>query len=198
MTEQQVQNRVKQGRAGVQILQRDKCPGKTRKELIMKRTLILLSLAGVVFWPTALSLAEEKSAAKPSDTKQVEAKADISDLAGVRAEMHRTMAGLIEAQSAKEPDPAKIDQLTKHLQQLRTRAQGQSTAAANPSFSWGCPWGGPGMGWGRGAGLGPGGGRGRGMGPGAGWGRGVAGPAFVDNDRDGICDNYELRHGMHK
>ena len=24
------------------------------------------------------------------------------------------------------------------------------------------------------------------------------GPAFVDKDNDGICDYYEVRHGMHK
>ena len=29
-------------------------------------------------------------------------------------------------------------------------------------------------------------------------GLGAGGPAFVDKDNDGICDYYELRHGMHK
>ena len=80
-------------------------------------------------------------------------------------------------------------------------------------------WGGPGMGFGRGAAWG-------GPGQGQGWARGrfrsavrdvgraveravVSDPgrpgprspaeaAFVDEDNDGICDHYELRHGMHK
>jgi hypothetical protein len=99
-------------------------------------------------------------------------------------------------------------------QQPASGTVADATAAAN----WTCPWGGPGMGfgrgpawsgtgrgqgvgrglgWGAGAARGPGGGQGRGFGPGAGWGRG-GGPAFVDEDHDGVCDNYELRHGMHK
>ncbi len=110
-----------------------------------------------------------------------------------------------------EPDQAKIDKLTKKLQLLREKLQAQAPAAAG----WTCPLGGPGMGFGRGpawggrgqgwgpggAGFGPGRGRGpgagRGFGPGAGLGLG-GGPGFVDRDKDGICDNYELRHGMHK
>jgi hypothetical protein len=174
------------------------------------------------FWCSlvSLGLAEEKKASDSPDNKKVETKADSSAKADLRATIHRTIAALIEAQSAEEPDQAKINKLTKNLQQLRGKLQAQApTATGNQPAGWACPWGGPGRGFGcgaawggpgqgqgagRGAGFGPGvgrgwgGGAGRGFGPGAGMGRTPGGPAFVDKDNDGTCDNYEVRHGMHK
>jgi len=194
----------------------------------MRRVLTFVTMAA--FWCSlvSLGLAEDKKASKSPDDKKVEIKADTSANADVRAKIHRTMAALIEAQSAEEPDQATIDKLTKKLQQLRGKLQAQAPAAAgNQPAGWACPWGGPGMGFGRGAawggpgqgqgvgrgaGFGPGAGRalgagpgmgrgpggGRGFGPGGGLGLGAGGGAFVDKDNDGICDYYELRHGMHK
>lgn len=199
----------------------------------MRRVLMFVTMMACWGSLVSLNLAAEKKASPPADKKKVEAKVDkrkVESKAGgtavgdVRAEMHRTMAELIEAQSAEKPDQAKIDRLTKKLQELRGQFRAPSASAAAPqSAGWVCPRGGPGMGFGRGAGWGgagqgrgagwgagfgpgaargPGGGRGmgrgpgggHGFGPGAGMGRGV-GPAFVDKDQDGICDNYELRRG---
>lgn len=93
--------------------------------------------------------------------------------------------------------------------------------ADRSSADWQCPWGGPGQGrgqgagWGRGYGpgngpaygRGPGGGRGQGygrgqggqgQGRGPGYGRGAGrgagggwGPAFIDENDNGICDRFE-------
>ena len=148
----------------------------------MRHVLTFVTMAA--FWCSlvSLGLAEDKKASKSPDNKKVETKADASANADLRAKIHRTMAALIEAQSAEEPDQAKIDKLTKKLQQLRGKLQAQAPAAAgNQPAGWACPWGGPGMGFGRGAawggpGQGQGGGRGAGFGPGAGrgWGGGRA------------------------
>jgi Spy/CpxP family protein refolding chaperone len=194
----------------------------------MRHVLTFVTMTALLCGLVSLGLAEDNTASKSPDNKKVEAKADTTANADVRAKIHRTMAALIEAQSAEEPDQAKIDKLTKKLQQLRGKLQVQSSAVvANPSAGWACPWGGPGMGFGRGAawggpgrgmgggrgaGFGPGAGRGpgagpgmgrgpgggRGYGPGGGLGLGAGGGAFVDEDNDGICDYYELQHGMHK
>jgi hypothetical protein len=134
--------------------------------------------------------------------------------AELRAEIHQTLAALIEACSAEQPDQARIEELTQKLQQLRGRMRAQGSATAD---GWVCPRGGPGMGYGRGAGwggqgrgpgggFGPGAGRGwrggagggRGFGPGAGHGRAPGGPAFVDKDNNGVCDNFELRQGVNR
>jgi hypothetical protein len=66
-----------------------------------------------------------------------------------------------------------------------------------PGFGPGPGFGrGPGFGPGPGGGRGPGAGRGPGYGRGAGWGAGAGrGPAFVDEDQDGICDNYQRLWG---
>jgi hypothetical protein len=201
---------------------------KSEKELTMRHVLTLVTMAAVWCSLVSLGLAEDKKASKSPDNKKVETKADTSANADLRATIHRTMAALIEAQSAEEPDQAKIDKLTKKLQQLHGKLQTQATAAAGSQpAGWTCLWGGPGMGFGRsaawggpgqgqgagrGAGFGPGAGRGpgagpgmgrgpgggRGFGPGGGLGLGAGGGAFVDEDNDGMCDYYELRHGMHK
>jgi hypothetical protein len=165
----------------------------------------------------SLGMAEDKKANQSPDDKNAETRTDTAANATLRAEIHRTMAALIEAQAAEKPDQAKIGELTKKLQQLRAKLWAPSAVGAgNPSAGWVCPGGGPGMGWGRGAGwggpgrgpgmgrgagFGPGAGRGwgggRGFGPGAGQGLAPGGGVFVDEDQDGICDTFELRHGMH-
>jgi hypothetical protein len=184
----------------------------------MRHVLTLVAMAALWCSLASLGLAEDKKAIESPDDKKVEAQTNASATAALRAEIHRTLADLIEAQSAKQPDQAKIDKLTKDLQQLRGKLRSQAPApVGNQSAVWTCPWGGPGMGFGRGAawggpgrgfgggraagfgpggGRGPGGGMGRGFGPGGGMGLAPGGPAFVDKDNDGICDRYELRHGM--
>lgn len=131
------------------------------------------------------------------------------DPAALRVEWHRTLAALLEAQSAEKPDPDKVRELSTRLQQLRMQAAQSGAlpvrAGAGPGLGWGAGrcWGvgpGLGMGWGRaggpgpcgglGAAWGPGFGRGAGRGAAAGWGR-----AFVDENQNGICDNYERLRG---
>jgi hypothetical protein len=89
------------------------------------------------------------------------------------------------------------------------------TTVDKHAAGWSGPRGGPGMGFGNGPawlrqgkgpgrggngfGPGPGAGRGMGMGLGAGWGFRYGatqggGGRFVDQDNNGICDHYELRH----
>jgi len=130
--------------------------------------------------------------------------------AGLRWELHRAVAELIEAQAAEKPDAQKIKELGDQVRSLREQVQANCPAGpwAGPGL-W-CPRGGPGMGfgpaWGGGAGRGParlGRGYGRGFGPargpgwGAGRGMGLGGAgAFIDQDRDGICDNYARLWGQ--
>jgi hypothetical protein len=201
----------------VQVLQRAIQRSNFQEETIMNKLLTSLTMAAFCFGLVSLGQAEDKATKSP-DNKKVEAKADL------QAKIHRTMATLIEARTADEPDQAKIEKLTKKLDQLRAKQQSPTSAAG--AAGWTCPRGGPGMGfgrgqgwggqgrgpgwgggrgqgWGRGGGFGPGwgggpgGGAGRGFGPGGGMGRAPGGPAFVDRDNDGACDNYEVRHGMH-
>jgi hypothetical protein len=191
----------------VQILQGAERCRKVKEDSIMKRVLAFVTVAA--FWCSFVSTG------LAGDEKRTQAKSDAATAAELRATIHRTMAELIEARASDKPDQAKIDDLAKRVQELRGKLQATTPTAANASSGWGCPWGGPGMGcgrgWGcggqgrgpgagRGAGFGPGAGRGqgRGFGPGAGMGLGPGGGAFVDEDKDGICDNYELRHGLHK
>jgi len=172
----------------------------------MRHVLTLLTMAAFCCNLVSLGLAEDTKATPSPDDKKVEAKANATANAELRATIHRTMADLIEAQSAEKPDPAKINAISKKLQQLREKLQAQAPAVVgNAPAGLVCPWGGPGMGFGRGSawggpgrGRGYGGGAGRGFGPGPRSDLGVGGPAFVDSDNDGICDNYELRHGLHK
>ena len=185
----------------------------------MRAFMTLAAIAALGWVGVSTARAEKpKKAPSANQEKKVEAKADVQ-LDQLRAKMHRTMADLIEAQSAKEPDQAKIDKLTKKLASLRQQMRSAAPAAAAtpgvaPAAGWRCPWGGPGMGGGRGPawggqgrgpgggrgpawggqGRGPGGGRGAGFGPGG--GRGVGGPWFVDEDGDGVCDNYERARGQ--
>jgi hypothetical protein len=175
----------------------------------MRQVLTVLAAAALWCGLVSIGAAEEKKAGKLPEGKKVASPARAAGQAELQAEMYRTRVALFEAQAAEKPDQAKIDQLVKELQRLRAECR---ASGVQP-----CPWGGPGMGWGRGAGwggpgkgaaagrgpgFGPGGGRGwggggRGFGPGGGMGLAPGGPAFVDEDKDGICDHFELRHGMH-
>ncbi len=164
-------------------------------------------------------LAQDANTDKQPAAPQPAAKPDPATSAKLRAEIHRTMAALIEAQAAEKPDAAKVKELTDQLQKLR--AQRWAESPAPPAMGRGGAWGGPrmgpgpgrggpgkgfGPGYGRGPGFGPGpaAGRGPGYGAGPGWGRGPGygrgagwgagsgwGRAFVDLDGNGICDNYE-------
>lgn len=161
----------------------------------MRHVLTIVTMTVLCGGLVSFGMAEDPKATKSPDNK-LEARAATTGNAALRAEIHRTLAALIEARSAEKPDQAKIDELTQKLQQLRGKLRAQNAVAAgNAAAGWGCPWGGPG--YGRGAGWG-GGGKGAGFGPGAGQGLAPGGAAFVDEDNDGICDYYELRHGMHK
>jgi hypothetical protein len=153
-----------------------------------------------------LGITGDPQPAKSIESQKAEAPTKAPAAADVRAEIHRTLADLIEARSADKPDPAKVDELTRKLQELRGKLVAQATVAAGGAQDgWVCPWGGPGLGAGRGPGrgaaVGPGfgrgwgGGGGRGLGPGAGQGLAPGGAAFVDQDHNGVCDYYELRHG---
>ncbi len=152
--------------------------------------------------------------AAAAETKQADAKPAAQTAAKtpaqLRAEMHRTLAALFEAQAAEKVDPEKVKALTGQLQTIRGEMAAQFPTAPANAAGRGCPWGGPGYGrgpgwggpgYGRGAGGGYGWGRGYGRGGwggGPGYGRGMgwgAGPAFVDADQDGVCDNFELRTG---
>jgi len=74
----------------------------------------------------------------------------------LRAELHRAMAALIEAQSLPEPDQEKVNQLSAQIRQLRAQLFADQKAAgpvAQRGGPW-CPWGptAPGMGSRRGRG----------------------------------------------
>ena len=178
----------------------------------MKRGWTLLVSMAIVCAAASTAPAQGPKAAKPEGppangpTAKQAPQATAAEVAELRAKIHRTMAALIEAQSAQQPDQEKITQLTGELQGLRAQlwasgATGPAGAARRgwAAGAWQCPWGGPGpgrgaawgggrggpgrgygrgQGWGRGPGYGPGGGYGPGPGYGAGWGRGQGlGPA---------------------
>jgi len=181
-----------------------------------KRTLIMRNLVTLVMTLAlgcGLTACGQGQEAKPADKADVAKTAPSA--ASLRAEMHRTMAALIEARAAERPDQEKIQKLTEQVQSLRSQLQAKwPGAGAGGPGGWRCPWGGPGMGigpaWGGGPGRGPGrGGPGPGRGPGAGWGAGRGagwgagrgagfGGAFIDEDKDGVCDNYERLWGEKK
>jgi hypothetical protein len=153
-------------------------------------------VTAVVLWCGLVGLgnAAEGNAAKREAAQKGGAASAAIPRADLRAEIHRTMAALIEAQAAEKPDPEKIDALTKELQRLRAECWAQGGSAVGMGFGPG-----RGMGYGRGAGWGMGGGRGwgggRGFGPGGGRGLAPGGPAFVDENKNGVCDWFELRRG---
>lgn len=159
-------------------------------------------LAAVTFVALSCAIAAAQEASPSAKTRSAEK----DDPAALRAEIHRTIAALIEARADEKPDPASIKELTEKIQSLRTRARqqgalgamgpgwaGRGRGGAGMGMGPGPGWGGgrgPCAGWGPGAARGPGFGRGFGAGAGAGWGR-----AFVDDDGNGICDNFERVQG---
>lgn len=144
-------------------------------------------LAIMVITGVAYSCVAEETV--PAETGMA-ADAPPADAAAIRAEMHRTMAALIEAQAAEEPDQEQIAELSEKLGTLRTELwqTGPRAVPGEPRPGWQCPWapdarGWPCPRWGHGPGYGFGAGhrRGRGpqrgYGPGAGWGYGP-GPGY--------------------
>jgi hypothetical protein len=189
----------------------------------MRRVVTIVTIVALTCGVATLSPAKDKKAGKSTGSAAAAPK-ETKASSVLRTEIHRTLVALNEARSADTPDEAKVEKLTKKLQQLlaKLRAEG-GTGGGNMGAGGNCPFGGPGMGcgggrcagkgngggWGgpgKGAGFGPGGGHGwgggvgggRGFGPGAGQGRGQGGAAFVDKDNDGKCDNFEDQHGLHE
>jgi hypothetical protein len=177
----------------------------------MRSLWILVAMGEFWFGLAAIGLAGDNTAKDSPNDKKLEGstkqEADTRGIEALRADIRQTLAELIEAQSAKQAAQTKIDRLTKNLHELRGKLASQPAASAdNQPTASNCPWGGPGMGYGRNAGWGGpgrgfGGGRGpgygRGFGPGGGMGRTPGGPAFVDEDKDGVCDQYEKRIDKH-
>ena len=181
----------------------------------MRQALAIVTMAAVWAGLASFGMAEGK---KSGDAGKAQGRIETQSDADLRAEIHRTMALLIEARAAENPDPTQLKELTGRLWQLRGELRGQVAAGADAAADgWACPWGGPGMGFGRcwggfgggrgrGAGWGPGCGRGwgggagggLGFGPGAGQGRAPGGPAFVDDDEDGVCDRFQQRNRSQK
>lgn len=182
----------------------------------MRKVLTILATAVVCAGLASFGAAEDKKGSDSTDAGKVQGRSETESGADLRAEIHRTLAQLIEARAAEKPDQAKVDELTGKLRQLRGEFRGQ-VPAGNAADGWACPRGGPGKGFGccrgcpgggrgRGAGFGPGAGRGwgggagggRGLGPGGGQGRAPGGAAFLDQDQDGTCDRFEQRSSTQK
>lgn len=148
---------------------------------------------------TMAMLAGVGSVAWAQEDKAKAADAPKPTVAQLQAQLHRTVADLIEARAQEKPDKEQIDKLVGQVKTLREQLIERRSEAALDAP---CPWGGPGLGRGAGYGFGPGRGMGYGRGPGygrgAGWGaaQGFPGRAFVDRDGDGVCDNYELRQNQ--
>lgn len=150
----------------------------------MRKLTVAIAMALVACIASVGVAQEAKKSKRPSDENvapaKAKAQADKLAPAKLRAKMHRTLAALIEAQSAAKPDQAKIGKLTEQLETLRKQlwAQGPAGRPGQPA-GWQCPWGGPGRGYGPGPGYGRGPGRGKGPGYGMGPGRGYGmGPAY--------------------
>jgi len=177
----------------------------------MRVLTVLLASTAIVWGLGATAWAAGAKATKsPGNKPNVEAKAEAATPAQLRAKMHRTLAELIEAQNATDKDAAKIEELTKEIADLRAQLQAKRSAVPagqqGVQPGWRCPWGGLGMGPGRGQGMGPGPGMGRGFGPGPGAGAGPGGgrgpgagrgagwgPGFIDVNQNGVCDYFESR-----
>jgi|YNPNPStandDraft_1061719.scaffolds.fasta_scaffold00161_19 hypothetical protein len=172
-------------------------------------TVIILIVALAPVWAEDQAKSGGPTASAPSSEV-----ANVSP-AQQRAEWFKTLAAIAEEQAKPQPDANKIAELQGKLLQLRqaglapgwTPASNLQPSRSVPSV---CPWGGPGLGMGMGRGPGYAAGMGFGRGPGRGGPRGAgfrsgypmgpagygAGPAFVDRNRNGICDYYEFRWGQ--
>ena len=74
----------------------------------------------------------------------MDTKADKSAQADLRAKLHRTMAALIEAQSAEEPDQGEDRPADKHLpRQLRDKASPSTRCCGQSARGWELPAGRP-------------------------------------------------------
>ena len=109
----------------------------------MRRVITILTMAAVWGGLSLFGMAADPNANKPPEAVKVETRTAASVNAGLRAEIHRTMAALIEAQAAEKPDPAQIEKLTQQLQDLRGKLQAQKTViAGNQAGDASYPWGG--------------------------------------------------------
>ena len=134
----------------------------------MRSAFTMLTAVAILCGMALMVRAQDADRGKsPGDAKKIDAKVQWIACAKLRIQFHRTLADLIEARIAPEPDKARIEELQKELQQVRKELyekrpprRGGSGMRPGPD----CPWGEQGMG----PGQGRGGGRGRGMGPGQG------------------------------
>lgn len=131
------------------------------------------------------------------------------NLAQLRAEWFQILSALAAEQAKPQPDQARLAELQAQLAALRVKVGSAMRPGVVPGAPVPCPWGGPGLGMGMGRGPGYAMGMGAGRGPAAGYGQVPGGPgqgrgrgrgfgggaAFVDQNRNGICDYYELRWG---
>jgi len=126
-----------------------------------------------------------KKTAKPPAEKKTKVEADAPSQDELRVKIHQTMAALIEARAAKNPDEEKIGKLIGQLDSLRQqcRSQWRGVAGAGPVAGQG-PWGGARYGFGMDAGRGPG--YRPGQGPAA-WGPAAWGPAARGPGRGLAC-----------
>ena len=165
----------------------------------MRSAFTMLTAVAILCGMALMVKAQDADRGKsPGDAKRAEFKAERIAFAKLRIKFHRTIADLIEARIAPEPDKARIEELQKELQQVRKELhekrpprRGGSGMRPGPD----CPWGeqgmGPGQGRGGGRGMGPGQGDdrpGQGMGPGQGRGGGRGrgmGPGRGDGPRRG-------------
>lgn len=158
----------------------------------MRYLLTLLTAAAIVGGSALMVGAQDaKEAKSPDDAKKVPSKAERIAFAKLQIKFHRTMADLIEAKIAPEPDEAKIEELKNELDKVRKEMFEKRPRGGRPGMGPrpDCPWGEPGMGPGReggrpGPGMGPGprgeqgrqGRGGRDFGPRRGFGPGWDGP----------------------
>lgn len=164
---------------------------------------------------TAPTWAEDQEKGAVNAVAATPGQAAIAFPAQQRAEWLKTLAAIAEEEAKPQPDTKRIAELRAQLLQMR-----QSGVAAFGGPGMGapgrapmppaCPLGGPGLGMGVGRGPGFAAGMGYGRGPGGGGQRGAgfrsgyrqgpggygAGAAFVDRNRNGICDYYEFRWGQ--
>ena len=90
-----------------------------RSKTMRNLTTFLLGLAIVVAGVSAGSAQDAKTPSKSPPAQAAPAKT--AETAKLRAEVHRTVAALIEAQSAEKPDAAKVKELTAKVQELRSQ-----------------------------------------------------------------------------
>ena len=110
------------------------------------RTLVLVAVASMTSVTWAQTPPAEKSPPKPAASQ-----ADAATVAPLRAELHRTIADLIEARVASPSEPARVQELTTKAEELRAKlaATVPGTGARGPMGA-GRGWGGTGMGPGMG------------------------------------------------